>query len=492
MWIRAILGAVLVCLLILHFLKRLQTQKNYPPGPPLYITALRFIQAGFRIQPDTFTKLAKEYGTIYSVWEDSVPVIVVSGYESIKEVLIKHSEEFSGRSITPFYRDVVGDKGIVASNGHIWEQHRKFGLVTLRKLGLGKKVLQRQIEDLALQLAETFARENGQPFEPSVHFFSSVSNVICALVFGHQYSLDDEEFVKLMHALNYGVHFGGTFFHLLYEAAPWLMKHIKGPYKGVYAAADVIFAQARKEIEMHKTKLAGNDPRDFIDYYLLQIEEQSKNDPASTYDTETLVHCISEFLFAGTETVNATLQWGLLLMVHHPDIQEKVQKEMEDAFGSSRSINYEDRKKLPYTLAVINEIQRFKYILVASTPRECIKDVTVLGFSVPKGALIIPNIHSILYDSKVWETPEKFNPNHFLDKDGKFVAREELLIFGAGSRECLAKNLAQMELFYFFTILLKAFTFKLPEGVTEVNLEPVGGVIFCPQHYKICALPRVH
>ncbi|XP_060098708.1 cytochrome P450 2J5-like [Heteronotia binoei] len=491
MWIRAILGAVLVCLLILYFLKRLQTQKKYPPGLPLYVTVLKFIQAGFRIQPDSLTKLAKEYGAIYTVWDYNMRAIVVSGYEGIKEVLIKHSEEFSGRPVTPLSRAVVGDKGIVASNGHIWEQQRKFGLVTLRKLGMGKKSLQRQIEDLALQLVETFARENGQPFDPSVHFFSSVAKVICALVFGHQFSADDEEFLKLMQALNFGVHFGGTFFHLLYEAAPWLMKHIKGPYKEVYAAADVIFAQARKEIEMHKTKLAGNDPQDFIDYYLLQIEE-SKNDPTSTYDTETLVHCISEFLFGGTETVSATLQWVLLLMVLHPDIQEKVQKEMEDAFGSSRSINYEDRKKLPYTLAVINEIQRFKCVLLVSTPRECIKDVTVFGFHIPKGTITIPNVHSVLYDSKIWETPQKFNPNHFLDKDGKFVAREELLIFGAGARECLAKNMAQMELFYFFTILLKAFTFKLPEGVTEVNLDPAGGVIFYPQHYKICALPRVH
>ncbi|XP_060098712.1 cytochrome P450 2C3-like [Heteronotia binoei] len=491
MWIRAILGAVLVCLLILYFLKRLQMQKKCPPGPPLYVTAATFIQAGFKLQPDMFTKLAKEYGAIYTLSEGTMPAIVVSGYEGIKEALIKYSKEFSGRPITPFFRAVAGERGLSSPNVHIWEPQRKFGLVTLRKLGLGQKVLQRQIEDLALQLAETFARENGQPFDPSAHFFSSIANVISALVFGHQFSPDDEEFLKLMYALDYSVHFGGTFFHLLYEAAPWLMKHIKWPYKEFFDARDLLASRARKEIEMHKTKLAGNDPRDFIDYYLLRIEE-SKNDPTSTFDDDTLIHYIGNFIFGGTETVIATLQWALLLMVHLPDIQEKVQKEMEDAFGFSQSISYEDRKKVPYTLAVIQEIQRFKCVILALTPRQCVEDVTILGFPIPKGALIIPDVHSVIYDSKIWETPHKFNPKHFLDKDGKFVNREELLIFGAGARDCMGKNLAKMELFYFFTTLLKAFTFKLPEGVTEVNLEPVSGVVFYPQHYKICALPRVY
>ena len=49
-----------------------------------------------------------------------------------------------------------------------------------------------------------------------------------------------------------------------------------------------------------------------------------------------------------------------------------------------------------------------------------------------QGALIFPDLRSVLLDPEHWETPEKFNPNHFLDKDGNFVAREDFLAFGAG------------------------------------------------------------
>ncbi|KAL8188129.1 UNVERIFIED_CONTAM: hypothetical protein K2H54_061979 [Gekko kuhli] len=360
----------------------------------------------------------------------------------------------------------------------------------MRKLGMGKKGVQSQIEDEARELAETFARAKGQPLDPSLPITNSVCNVICALVFGHRYAVDDEEFLNLIRSIDCSVKFGGTFFHLMYEGVPWLMKHIKWPYKGAFAAVDVVLSHARKETEAHRAQPAAHDPRDFIDYYLLQMEK-SKNDPTSTYDDANLFQCISDFFVAGTDTTSVTVQWGLLLMVTHPEIQEKVQKEIEDVFGSSQTIGYQDRKKLPYTFATILEIQRFKCVLLAGNPRVSVEDVTILGSFIPKGTIIVPDVRSVLFDPKMWETPQKFNPNHFLDKDGKCVDKEELLLFGAGARICLGKEMARMELFTFFTSLLRAFTFKLPEGVTEVSLEQVKGLTMPPHHYKLCAIPRL-
>ncbi|ETE55851.1 Cytochrome protein, partial [Ophiophagus hannah] len=61
----------------------------------------------------------------------------------------------------------------------------------------------------------------------------------------------------------------------------------------------------------------------------------------------------------------------------------KVQKEIEDVFGSSGSISFQDRKKLPYTNAVIHEMQRVKYILLYGIPRQSTKDVTMRGYHIP-------------------------------------------------------------------------------------------------------------
>ncbi|XP_054839476.1 cytochrome P450 2J4-like isoform X2 [Eublepharis macularius] len=489
MWIPATLISVLACLLIMHFLKQCWSHKNYPPGP----LRLPLIGSIWRIIPnfsqDTFIKLAKQYGNIYTIWAGSLPVVVLSGIETVKEGVVKHSEYFDERPETPFFKALGNENGIGLSNGHTWKQQRKFAILILRKLGLGKKGIEHKIEEEAHQLVETFARAKGQPLDPSSPVSNSVTNVICSLIFGQRFSLKDEEFIKLKDALWNIIQFSMTFFQLLYDTLPWLMKHLPGPHKKVFASRDFISSFARKEVEKHKTHRSLVEPQDFIDYYLLQIEK-SKKDPDSSYNEENLSQCICDLFAAGTETITHILLWALVLMANHPDIQEKVQKEIDEVLGSSKSFSYQNWKKLPYTSAVIHEIQRFKYILLFGVPRQCSKDVNIMGFLIPEGAIVIPDARCVLFDPKHWETPQEFNPNNFLDKDGKFVEKEEFLLFGAGARTCIGQQLARIELFIFFISLLRSFTFKPPEGVKKINEEPVLLLVTFPHPYTVCAVPR--
>ncbi|KAK9401390.1 cytochrome P450 2J5-like [Crotalus adamanteus] len=232
------------------------------------------------------------------------------------------------------------------------------------------------------------------------------------------------------------------------------MKYLPGPHKKALASVDIILAFAKQEIEKHKESHSLHEPQDFIDYYLLRMEK-----------------------------------WVLLLLTNHPDIQEKIQKEIEDVFGLSGSISYQDKKKLPYTNAVIHEMQRVKYVLLYGIARQSTKDVKMGGYHIPKGTIIIPDLRSVLLDPEQWETPEKFNPNHFLDKDGKFIEREEFLPFGIGVRACVGQQLARIEIFIFLTSLLRAFSFQLPERAKELNEGPVAKMIMHPHPYKLCAIP---
>uniref|UniRef100_A0A8C6ZAU4 Uncharacterized protein n=1 Tax=Nothoprocta perdicaria TaxID=30464 RepID=A0A8C6ZAU4_NOTPE len=176
------------------------------------------------------------------------------------------------------------------------------------------------------------------------------------------------------------------------------------------------------------------------------------------------------------------------LVEYFQKAKEKVQKELDTVLGPSHVICYEDRKKVPYTNAVVHEIQRYSNIVLIALPRRSVKDTELLGFHIPK--VQRSNIDSVLSDPEKWETPRQFNPGHFLDKDGNFVNREAFLPFSIGHRVCMGELLARMELFIVFSTLLQAFRFILPEGVKEINTELVFGSTMKPPPYQLCAIPR--
>ncbi|XP_070610267.1 cytochrome P450 2J5-like [Erythrolamprus reginae] len=488
MMIGTILFVLLLALLILFFLKQFWTQRNLPPGPLTLPLIGTFFAVGLWLREDYFRKPVKRHGNIYRLWYGQQLMVVLSGFKAVKEEMTSFPEELSDRLDDPFLNDFGKGRGILFSNGHTWKQQRHIGITSLRKLGLGKKSIEHQIEDAAQILVEIFRETKGQPFDPSFSMLNAVSNVICALSFGHQFSAEDEEFQKLLQALQIIFKFFGDSFHAMYDLFPQLMKHLPGPHKEALASVDIILAFAKQEVEKHKESNSLHEPQDFIDYYLFQMEK-SRNDTNSTYNEENLSQCIFDFFAAGTETTFATLRWALLLLTNHLDIQEKIQKEIEDVFGSSGSISYQDQKKLPYTNAVIHEMQRLKYVLLYGVPRQNTKDVVMRGYDIPKGTFIIPDLRSVLLDPEQWETPEKFNPKHFLDKDGKFIDREEFLPFGIGLRSCVGQQLAKIEIFIFLTSLLRAFSFQLPEGVKELNEEPIAKTTMHPHPYKLCAIP---
>ncbi|XP_060540912.1 cytochrome P450 2J4-like [Pantherophis guttatus] len=479
---------VILCLVLL-FLKLFRKHKDHPPGPSSISLLKRMLLERSILSEKTLMELAHQYGKIYSLWQGNDHIVVFSGYKIVKETLIDHSDDFVDRPFTHFLVTITNKRGIAFSNGHTWLQQRQVSVVTMRKLGLGKKGLECQIQAEVERFLEDLRGKQGQPFDPSLYVQLSVCNVICALSFGHCFSIEDKEFLELLESMHILTKYLVSFSHIIYGFFPFIMKYIPGSHQKTLSAVDNIIGTIKKELTQHKENQNLHEPQDFIDYYLLQMEK-SKNDPNSTYDEDNLVHCIADLLIAGTDSTSGSLQWALLLMATHLDIQDKVHKELEEVLASSRSINYGDRKNLPYTNAVIHEIMRSKYISLFGIPRQCAKDIYLNGVLIPKGAIVLPDLRSVLLDSEQWETPEQFNPNHFLDKEGHFVTKEAFLPFGAGARICLGELFARIEFFITFTSLLRAFRLQPPEGVEKLSEEPIIGMTVYPSPFKICFVPR--
>ncbi|XP_078522261.1 cytochrome P450 2J2-like [Lissotriton helveticus] len=481
--------ALLFTLLITHYLKLQWLRRRYPPGPtPLPIIGnlwtLKFI-----LHPDTLMQLAKTYGNIFTVWLGNQPVVVLNGCQTVREGLISHSEELSGRPTTPSIEELSKGKGVVFSSGHNWKQQRRFGVTVLRNLGLGKKSLEVRIQEEAQSLVEFFAMQRGKSLDPTHPIVLSVTNVICSVVFGHRFSRDDKEIHQLIEANELVVNNLGTKWALLYNTFPWLMRHLPGPHNNIFKGNALVEEFVKKEIKSHKENGVSAEPQDLIDFYQAKISQDSQ-DVTSTFDEHNMIRLVAELFGGGTEPTTTTLRWAILYLVNQPEIQDKVQKELSTVFGESQVIHYEDRKRVPYTNAVIHEVLRISSIASIGMIRQTTKNMSLQGFNIEKGSLIIANIYSSQYDPDHWETPKQFNPGHFLDMEGNFIQKEAFLPFSAGHRVCLGETLARIELFIFFTSLLRAFTFRLPEGVKHVNMDVILGATIQPHPFRMCAVPR--
>ncbi|XP_077171095.1 cytochrome P450 2K6-like isoform X2 [Paroedura picta] len=436
-------------------------------------------------------QLWKKYGPVFRFQMGSQNIVILAGYETVKEALVNQADAFAERPMVPMFEEFARGYGVLFSHGENWKVMRRFMLTALRDYGMGKRTIEDKIVEECHFLKQKFESYKGKPFETTVIMNAAVANIIVSILLGKRYEYEDPTFVRLLKLVNENIRLAGSPSVTLYNMFPAL-GFFCGGRKTVLKNRDEMHAFIQATFIEHMKVLDVNDQRSLIDAFLVrQQEEKNKNQDNKFFHNENLKSVVGNLFAAGMETTSTTLRWGLLLMMKYPEIQSKVQEEIAKEIGSAHP-QTEHRSKLPYTDAVIHEVQRFANILPMNLPHATTVDVTLKGYFIPKGTDILPLLYSVLYDESQWEKPFQFYPEHFLDSDGKFVKRDAFLPFSAGRRMCAGETLARMELFLFFVSLLQKFTFQPAPGMTkeDLDLTPAVGFTTPPMPYSFCAFPR--
>ncbi|KAK9954658.1 hypothetical protein ABG768_016708 [Culter alburnus] len=474
----------LIFLVLFEIIRINSYRSQTPPGPrplPFVGSLPQFLK-----NPMEFVRSMSQYGEMSTMYLGRKPVIILNTIQVTKEALVQ--ETFSGRPVLPLIEWITNGLGIImVTFGHSWRQQRRFALHTLRNFGLGKKSVEDRVLEESRYLISEMLKEEGLPFDPQRLVTNAVANIISGLVFGHRFEYDDHQFHLMQKYVDDFLQLPISHWGRLYNEFPTLMSLLPGKHQTAFASMSKLQPFMQEEFRKHKEEKDPSNPRDYIDCYLDEIEKCK--DSEAEFTEENLMHCVVDLFGAGTETTSNTLRWALLFMIKYPDVQDKVQSEIDQVIGQTRQPLMDDRTNLPYTYAVIHEIQRFANIVTFTPPRVANKDTTVGGQLIPKGVIVMPLLKTILQDKNEYSTPYEFNPAHFLDENGMFLKKDSFIPFSIGKRMCPGEQLARMELFLFFISLMQRFTFLNLEG-QRLSLKGSVSVSSGPEPFQIRAVPR--
>nr|XP_042911222.1 cytochrome P450 18a1 [Parasteatoda tepidariorum] len=473
-----------VVILVSLWLTKSKKVKNPLPGPrglPL-IGYLPFLTKKPYVK---LHELAKTYGPVYSVPLGSRNVVILSDFKSIKDAF--SNDVFMGRpGDLPFELSETSRKS-GAMLGMPWKEQRRFSLHMLRDLGFGKTKMEAHMKDEILELFERIEEKDGSPIPTKDFLTPSMSNNIASLLFGKRLKYNDPKRQKLDKLLHEVGRLVGSV--MIFTFFPWLAALLNffniGNKKKLSKALSDIKAYVREECEEHEATLDTANIRDFIDGYLIEIQKRA-NDANSTFHKDVLEDLSRLFFGAGSETVRITVEWMILLYAAFPEVQRKVQAEIDEALGTDRFPTWQDRFDMPYTEATILELMRWKSIIALNVLRSNLVDTELNGYFIPKNSYVLANLHAVAYDKSLWGNDvEEYKPERFLNEDRTKVIKPEYFIpFSIGKRQCPGKPLAEIEVFLYVAATLQKFKVSIPSG-NKADLEAVLGIGLQPKKQDI-------
>ena len=141
-------------------------------------------------------------------------------------------------------------------------------------------------------------------------------------------------------------------------------------------------------------------------------------------------------------------------MIAFPEVQRRAQAEVDAVVGRDRLPTFADAPRLPYVLAVIKEVLRWRPALALAVPHAAIEEDWYEGMFIPKGTVCISNLWHCNHDRAIFgEDADEFRPERHLDERGEYLPgpvetyQAGHVTFGFGRRICVGKEMASDSLF---------------------------------------------
>ncbi|XP_077893433.1 cytochrome P450 3A9-like isoform X1 [Ictidomys tridecemlineatus] len=438
------------------------------PGPtplPLFGTLLYYRKGFWQYDVQCHEK----YGKMWGLYDGQQPVLVITDPEMIKTVLVKECYSvFTNRPVVLPLGFL--QKALFAARDEEWKRLRVLlsPVFSSGKLKEMLPIINKYGDALVKYLSQEVKK--GEPVTVKEILGSYNMDVIVSTCFGvnvNSLNNPQDPFVKkAKKALRLDV-FHPVF--LIIMIFPFLRPVFQA--LSVYEFSKSVLDFFKNAVMRMKQKRLENKEKHRIDFLQLMIDSQNSQDKEpyqGLSDLEIAAQSII-FILAGYETTSTTLSFIMYLLATHPDVQKKLQQEIDETFPNKAPVTYDVLFEMKYLDMVVNETLRL-YPIAERTSRVCKKDVELNGVHIPKGTNVAIPIYSLHQNPTYWPEPEKFYPERFSKKNKENINPYIYMPFGNGPRNCIGMRFALMSMKLALIRLLQNFFFH-PCKETQIPLK---------------------
>ncbi|KAL0577768.1 hypothetical protein V5O48_004226 [Marasmius crinis-equi] len=423
-----------------------------PPGPaglPI-LGCYPFLTRNLVLQVD---KWAKQYGPLYSLRVGKQLFMIISDPQIVKDLMVTNGAIFSSRrDVFLRSRTILANRGITASPyGDTWRKHRRLSNTVLntRTVDQGVHLIEAEANRMVKELI-TLGQEGLHPVNPLPYAGRYSLNNMLNITFGMQTQTIDDPLVEKAFGLSHefmlcsGIMANlSDFVNVLQHVPNYMYSRCKSLHEELVRT----YGGMVKQMEAQMGR--GEDVPDCLAKTLIQVKEEENLEDLDIY------MLVSAFMLGGLDSTAAIVRWFFARIVAHPEIQLRAQEELDRVVGRSRLPVVDDGKNLPYTQAIIKEIERCHNPFWLCTPHAGTQDFTYRGSYIPKGTALVLNTYAMQHDPQRYPEPFRFNPDRYLDKhciqsgrvDLRTTGDKDNWIFGIGRRICPGIRLADHEIF---------------------------------------------
>jgi len=416
------------------------------PGPSRIEAARIFARAR---DPFVFLdRCVARYGDLYSLPLGPNGTTVVNHPDYVGSWLSDYSRYHKGvmsRALVP----ALGESTPVA-DGESWRRSRK-----ALNPAFGRRNLDGLAPIIAASLTDSMDRwgdlaDSGE----EVDIYRELSIMAMAALQRSMFSssVDDEDVPELVDLFRRQTTYMGGLMMTF-----WIPSRLRVPVPGARRGVPAVAAirdRIRAAIAHRRAK--PTDAPDVLNL-LLDARDEDTGDPLADED---LVDQLMGVWFGGFDTTASALVWTLAFLAQHPDAAEKLRREADAYQGDFSS--YAEVNAMPYAKAAFDEAQRLQGALLLT--RQALEDDEVGGYFIPRGSQVGVSAYTLNRHPGVWDDPERFDPERWLDERRDEQHRYQWVQFGAGPRHCIGAGMAYLEAQFALTLFARRFHLEVQPG----------------------------